>query len=184
MEQGPKWEPNISATMGRRNPGLHRSYLLPALASPPALLQPHWCWCQARGCEAPGPPCAAARCRSVTAGREPAPPVSVRHGPAVARCALRQGAAAAGASSGAGSCSISSGERAACCSHGRKAPFWAASSPLGWKAPPELVLQVSSFCFFRETDFFHVRGIQIGSKLLRILFVHRSIQAWPFTVLL
>lgn len=97
---------------------------------------------------------------------------------------LRQGAAAAGTTSGAGSCSISSGERAACCSHGRKAPFWAASSPLGWKAPPELVLQVSSFCFFWETDFFHVRGIQIGSKLLRILFVHRSIQAWPFTVLL
>lgn len=35
----------------------------------------------------------------------------------------------------------------------KKAPFQAVSSFPSWKAPPELVLQVSSFCLFWETDF-------------------------------
>lgn len=185
VEQRPKWELNISAMTGRRSISVSAG---PACCQPwhrhQRSLSPTGAGVERGAARRRGPRVQLQGAGAWWPGGSQPRPVSARHGPAVVQCALRRGAAAAGTSSGAGGCSISRGERAVCHSHGRKAPFWAVSSTPGWKAPPELVLQVSSFRLVWETDFFHAREIQAGSKPLRIPFMHRSVQAWPFMVLL
>lgn len=84
--------------------------------------------------------------------RELAQPVSERHVTAWRLCNVLSGGELLLAPVQVLVAAVSREERGCVLLPWRKAPFWAVRSSQGWKAPPELVLQVSSFCLFWETD--------------------------------